>query len=148
MANFVMNIAKGRFAELCTMPLTADALLLIPVETAGVETDAVLKDLDTVTAFFAGTTNEQTTLGRKSITTGITVVVDDTNDWVDVDVPDQTWVAGTGNAISDLLLAYDNDTAAGTDANIVPLSVHDFTVTPSGVDIVAVIATAGILRAT
>jgi hypothetical protein len=44
-------------------------------------------------------------------------------------------------------MCYDNDTTAGTDANIVPMTKHDFTVTPDGTDITGVIATAGFGRA-
>ena len=40
-----------------------------------------------------------------------------------------------------------DDTTAGTDANIVPLTMHDFVVTPDGSDITAQIAAAGFYRA-
>jgi hypothetical protein len=57
-------------------------------------------------------------------------------------------VATAGGAWSKLLVCYDNDTTAGTDANILPLTYHDFVVTPDGSDIVAVINAAGFFRAT
>lgn len=138
MADFVFNIAKGAVAYYGTLPAASDALVVIPVEASGVETDATLKDLDTVTALFAGTTNEQTTMGRKSVTSA-TVTVDDTNDRVDVDIADQTWTGATGNAIGDLAICYDGDTGAGTDANIIPLTFHDFAITPDGSDVTATI---------
>ena len=76
------------------------------------------------------------------------MTVDDANDWVDVDFADPVWTAASGNAVSALLVCYDPDTTAGTDNDIVPISKHDFVVTPNGGDITAQIATGGFLRAT
>jgi len=63
------------------------------------------------------------------------------NDRYDVDLPDQTWNAvAAGDGWSKLLVCYDADTAAGTDANIIPLTAHDFVVVPDGTNITATIA--------
>jgi len=144
MANFVFNIAKGRTVEYYNRVENNDpstsALIVIPLETAGLETQAVLEDVDTVSALIAGTTNEQTTMGRKTLTDVELAALpapDDTNNRYSLDLPDITWTAATGNAISALVVAYDDNTGTGTDANIVPLTYHDFIVTPSGTDIVA-----------
>lgn len=147
MADFVFNNVKGEVKTLCALPAAADALIVVPIETTGIEADATLKDYDDLLALLAGASNEQTTMGRKTISASVTITVDDTNDRVDIDVPDQVYTAATGNAISALLFCYDNDTAAGTDANIRPLTKHDFVITPDGSDVTAVIATAGFFRA-
>jgi hypothetical protein len=68
------------------------------------------------------------------------VTVDDTNDRTDVDIADQVWTAATGNAISDLLVAYDPDTTGGTDADLIPLTWHDFSITPDGSDVTATVS--------
>jgi hypothetical protein len=146
-ANFVFNIALGKVKYYCELPGTSDALIVVPIEATGIEADGTLRDYDDLSALLGGTSNEQTTMGRKTISASVTITVDDTNNWVDIDVPDQTWTGATGNAIAALLFCYDNDTGAGTDANIVPLTKHDFSVTPDGSDIVAQIATAGFFRA-
>lgn len=147
MANFVFNIAKGRTTEYYNRVESNDpaasALIVIPLETAGLEAQSVLEDVDSVSALIAGTTNEQTTMGRKTLTDVELAALpapDDTNNRYSLDLPDITWAAATGNAISALVVAYDNDTATGTDANIIPLTYHDFIVTPSGTDIVATTA--------
>jgi hypothetical protein len=147
MADFVFNIAKGQVKTLAGLPAAADALIVVPIEASGLETDATLKDYDDLATLLAGSSNEQTTWGRKTISSGVTITVDDTNDRVDIDIPDQTWTAATGNAVGALLICYDNDTGAGTDSNIVPLTKHDFAVTPDGTDVTAVIAAAGFFRA-
>lgn len=143
MANIVFNIAKGRVVEYYNRVKSNDpaasAIILVPIETSGLETDAVLIDKDDLAAVLAGTTNEQTAnMGRKTLTDVELAALpapDDTNDRYDVSLPTVTWTAATGNAISKILVCYDGDTAAGTDANIVPLCMFDFAQTPSGADI-------------
>lgn len=141
MANIVFNIAKGRVAELYRRVKSADpgtcAFVLVPIETAGLETDAVLIDVDTLTQLIAGTTNEQTALGRKVLVAADLAVFpapDDTNDRMDVSLPTVTWTAATGNAISKIAVCYRNATA-DADTVIVPLTLFDFAQTPSGADI-------------
>lgn len=156
MANLVFNIALGRVAELYNRvdlnDPAASALIILVLAAAGIETDAVLKDKNDVADLVAGTTNEVTNAGygRKTLADAdiVAFAPDDVNDRVDLDIPDQTWTGvAAGDGWSDLVVAYDNDTAAGTDANIVPLTLHDFAVTPDGSDITAQIAAAGFFRA-
>lgn len=156
MADFVFNIAKGRVTELYNRVDTNDpansALIVVVLATAGLETDTVLKDLDTLSAVVAGTTNEvtNTNYARKTLTDSALVAwsPDDTNDRVDLDIDDQTWTAvAAGDGWSKLLVCYDNDTTAGNDTNIIPLTAHDFVVTPDGSDITVQIPVAGFYRA-
>jgi hypothetical protein len=142
MANIVFNIAKGRVIELYNRVENNDpansAIILVPIETTGLEADSVLIDADTLTAVLSGTTNEQTTMGRKTLTDADLAALpapDDTNDRYEVSLPTVTWTAASGNAISKILVCYDSDTTGGTDANTVPLTMFDFAQTPSGADI-------------
>jgi len=142
MANIVFNIAAGRVVELYNRVESNDptnsALILVPIETSGLEADATLADADTLAAVLAGTTNEQTTMGRKTLTEADLAALpapDDTNNRYEVSLPTVTWTAASGNAISKILVCYDSDTTAGTDANIIPLTMFDFAQTPSGADI-------------
>lgn len=153
MADFVFNIAKGKVHQYCeNVDLGSPAnsrLKVIPIETTGLETDATLKDYDNLSVLLAGTSNEQTTMGRKTLTsTDVTLTVDDTNDRVDIDISDLTWTAATGNAISALVVVYCPDgVTPGADTTFIPLTKHDFVVTPDGSDITAQIAAAGFFRA-
>lgn len=139
MADLVFNIAKGRVGYYAGLPAANDALIIIPIESSGVESDATIRDYDTVAALLAAANNEQSTMGRKTITS-TTVTVDDTNDRLDADIADVTWTGATGNAISDLLIAYDPDTTGGTDADLIPLTWHDFAITPDGSDVTATVS--------
>lgn len=131
MANIVFNIALGRLAYYTSLPSANDGLVLIALESSGLETDAVLRDKDDFAAVVAGTTNEQTTVGRKPLAS-VTVTVDDTNDRVALDAADVTWTAPTGNAIGAVVICYDPDTTTGTDADLIPLTKHDLAWTPDG----------------
>jgi len=142
MANKVYNIAAGRVVEYYNRVENNDpapsALILVPLETAGLEADAVLIDKDDLTAVLSGTTNEQTTMGRKTLTDAELAALpapNDASDNYEVSLPAVTWTAATGNAISKILVCYDADTGAGTDANIIPLCMFDLVYTPSGVDL-------------
>ncbi len=142
MANIVFNIAKGRVAEFYNRVENNDpstsALILVPIETSGLESDATLIDKDDLAAVLSGTTNEQTTMGRKTLTDTELAAFpapDDGNDRYDVSLPNVTWTAATGNAISKILVCYDANTGAGTDSDIIPLAMFDFAITPDGSDV-------------
>jgi hypothetical protein len=101
MANIVANIAKGRVVEFYNRVKANDpansALILVPIETTGLETDAVLIDKDDLAAWLSGATNEQTTMGRKTLTDADLAALpapDDTNDRYDISLPTVTWDRG------------------------------------------------------
>lgn len=154
MADLVFNIAKGRVAELYNRVDTNDpvnsVLVVVPVD-VGAVTDATLRDFSTLAAVLAGGVTERTTGGWSRKVLDDTVLAafaaDNTNDRVDVDIPDQTWTAVSAGAVTDLIVCYDNDSTSGTDASLVPLTLHDFAVTPDGSDVTAVIAASGFFRA-
>lgn len=146
MAATITNIAKGALAHYARLVNANDALIAVPLETSGIESDAVLQDYDTLSALLAGTTNEQTTMGRKTMT-GVTVTVDDTNNRVDVDAADVTWTSATGNPVSRVVICYDDDTTGGTDANLIPLFIDDLVATPAGGDITYQVNANGFFRA-
>lgn len=158
MADFVFNIAKGSVAgnyrRVDGNDPANSALIIALLASSGIEADSVLIDKDDFTALVSGATNFATNTGysRKTLTdSDLTAFApDDTNDRVDLDIPDQTWTSvandGTG-AIGALVIGYDSDTTGGTDSNIEPQTKHDFSVTPTGGDITAQIAAAGFFRA-
>lgn len=148
MANIVFNIAKGSVVEYFRRVDSNDpansAIIVVPVD-AGATSDATARDYDTLSAALAGLT-ERTTGGwnRKTLTDAdiATPAVDDTGDTFSVTIPDQTWTAVSAGAVTDLLICYDSDTTAGTDANIIPLLMLDFAITPDGSDVTADAGTA------
>lgn len=155
MATLVLNIALGRVAELYNRVDSSDptnAVLVVVAIDANGDTDGAMRDRETLGALLGGTANEVTNSGyaRKVLSDSdiVAFAADHTNDRVDLDIPDQTWTGvAAGTAWTDLLICYDSDSTGGADTAIVPMTLHDFAVTPDGSDITAQIAAAGFFRA-
>lgn len=141
MADLVFNIAKGAFVEKVRDAATALLMLLL----IAADTDDAMRDTDTVAALLATGANEATdgSYARKTGITG-TITVDDTNNRVDVDIPDQTFSALDGDAITDAVIAIEE---AAADSTRIPLTLHDLAVTPDGSDVLVQINAAGFGRA-
>lgn len=147
MANFVFNVAKGKIRYYAELPGASDALLAVPIEAAGLQADATLIEYATLADLLAGGNVEQADMGRLTLS-AVTVTPDATNDWVDItQSPDPVWTAAIGNALGAVVICYVPDTAASTDASIVPLSKHDFVATPNGADLTAKVTAPGFMRA-
>ncbi|MEU7911330.1 hypothetical protein [Microbispora bryophytorum] len=156
MADFIPNVALGRVVELYNRVKTGDpsgsALVVVALEASTIETDAVLRDMDSLADILAGATNEATNSGyaRKVLTAAdlATYAPDDTNDRADLDIPDQVWTSVlAGDSWAKLVICYRPDSGS-PDSAVIPLSVHDFPIIPDGTDVVAQIATGGFYRAT
>lgn len=145
MADGVFNISKGAVAETYRDAAANGLILLLQAN----EAEATLIDRDDVAAVLAeaGTTEATfTNYARKTSLTG-SITVDDTNDRVDVDIPDQTWTSagnGTNNTLTKAVVAYEN---AAADSTRVPQTHHDFAVTTDGSDLTIQINAAGFFRA-
>ena len=145
MADQFFNIAKGAFVEKFRDSAANGIMMLLKAN----EAEATLIDRDDVAAMLAeaGTTEADfTNYARKTGLTG-TITVDDTNDRVDVDMPDQTWTSAGGaanNTLTKLVIAYEE---SASDAGRVPLTHHDFATTTDGSDITAQLNAAGFGRA-
>lgn len=145
MAQYVSNVAKGRVNELHLRAKNADpanaGILIVAI--VSTNTAEELKDADTLAAITglaltAEATN--TNYARKTLTgAGLNPLVlnDTTNTQVAGFTNNQTWSAVVaGDNWTHLVFCYDSDTTAGTDADIVPMTIHDFAKTPDGSDIV------------
>lgn len=151
MADGVFNIAKGKVAYYATLPAASDALVVVLLKSAGLEADDTLNNHDDLAALLASTNDEAdfTNYTRKTLA-AVAVNVDDTNNWVDADAADFTYTAAGGaanNTVGKLLVCYDGDTGAGTDANIIPLTYHDCSFTTDGTDQQIQLAASGFYRA-
>lgn len=154
-ANQVFNIALGRIVEFYNRVKNNDPaaseLVVAILATAGIESDAVLKDKDTFSDLVSGTTNFVTNTGYAIKVLGdadlLAWAPDDGNDRWDLDLPDQTWTAvGAGDGWQDAVTGYD-PVGSQTATDIIPMTLHDFVVTPDGSDITMQVAAAGFFRA-
>ena len=157
MADGVFNIAKGRVIELHNRVDTNDPTNsgLVVVLCKVSEADATLEDYDDLNALLGSAGNTEadfTNYARKVLTdSDITAATpDDTNNWQQCDIPDQTWSSAGGtldNTLTKVIICYDNDTTGGNDTNLIPLTHHDFTPTTNGNDLVLQIDSNGYFRA-
>lgn len=144
MANFTCNIALASWAEMVRDgPANLGVLFL---KTA--EADDALRDHEDLAALLGAAGNTEadfTGYARKTAITG-TLTVDHTNNWVDLDIPDQIWdPAGgaTNNGLVDMVTYYQNSAA---DSGRVPQFVHDFVTTTDGSSLTSQINAAGLAR--
>lgn len=146
MADIVFNAAKGKAAEKVADATTSVGVLLL--KTA--DTDANLKDLspNTVAQLLSAVNVEAnfTNYARKTSLTG-TVTVDNTNDWLTISIPNQTWTAaggGVNNTLAKLVVFLEESAA---DSGRVPLVALDFVATTDGTDLIANFNAAGFFKA-
>ena len=155
MADFPFIVALGRAVELYNrvdLSDPANAVLIVSAWNT-TETDANIMDIEDIAAIEANVNSAEVTntgYARKVLTdTDIVAYAPDfANNQADIDIPDQTWTGvAAGDAWTDLNISYDSDSTLGTDADIEPISQHDFVATPDGSDITAQIHADGFYRA-
>ena len=144
MGNGVCNIAKGRAKGYYDRVKSNDpaASILTLVLFTGTEADGDLEDFDTLAAVLAGSLSEATftNYAREQYTDAqlaATPAPDDTGNTNGFTIPDRTITAAGGtvdNTLTRAVLCYDPD-GTDTDASMIPLTYHDFSVTTNGGDL-------------
>lgn len=144
MADGVFNIGRGRLQGAHD---AGEDLIVVLLKTA--EADATLNDYRTLAAVLAEEGNEEadfTNYERKVIpNANWSVTIDDQDDHVSADFPDQTWANAGGaenNTLVKLVVCIDGD----TDADRIPVSHHDWTPTTDGSNLTANVADGGFWR--
>jgi len=157
MADFTFNQGLGRPCEYASRVANNDpansALVIVLLKV--VEADNVLEDYDTLAAILAapGNTEADFTNYARIVFDDTDIsepVPNDTNNTQSVDMPDPVWVSAGGitdNNLVKLLVCFDSDTTGGTDANLVPLTAHDFVITTNGNDLTGAVNAAGFFTA-
>ena len=153
MADGTFNISLGKVAAYHDRVNANDPAnsVLVVVLLRVSEADATLEDYDTLNALLGAAGNTEadfTNYARKVLTdSDITAsAVDDTNNRVRCDIPNQTWSSAGGaanNTLTKVLICYDDDSAGGNDTNLIPLTHFDFTPTTNGNDLILQIAAEG-----
>jgi hypothetical protein len=132
MSNFTFNIAKGRIAHYASLPAANDALILVLLQSTGLQVDATLKDYDNLSVLLAAANDEMTFTGwtRRTLSS-VGITTDDTNERVDLTAANPTgWTnTGTVQESGKAIICYDPDTTGGTDADLIPLTAYDCVLT-------------------
>lgn len=145
MADVVANISKGAVAEKVRDGATVLLVLLLKAS----EADGTIVDYDALDTLLGAAGNTEADFTNYARKTGLTatLTVDDANDRVDVDLPDQTWTSAggaTNNTLTSLIVAYEE---SASDAGRIPLTIHPFASTTDGSDLTAQFNAAGFFRA-
>lgn len=142
MVDGVFNVAKGRVNALVQRVVDNDPveseILVVLLQAA--EADATLVDRATLSALLAEAGNTEATFTNYARigytdTDLVAPTVDNTNDWQQADIPDPQYSNAGGavnNALVKMLVCYDPDGTGGTDADIIPLTHQDITITTDG----------------
>lgn len=134
MASIQTNISKGSEVRLYdnvdTNNPANSALIMLVLATGSANGVNGIIDFDTVAAITAGGYTEVANAGyaRKTLTDADLSAwsPDDTNNRVLLTLPLQTWAAVTAGDNWDIVVvAYDNDTTGGTDANLIPITAGE-----------------------
>jgi hypothetical protein len=132
MASVTANIAKGREVELYDRVLNndpANSAIIMGILVSGGDPLATLQDYDTLAAVLAGPSTEAAATGyaRKVLTDAdlSAWTPDDSLNRVLLTLPQQSWTPNTGETWDIAFTAYDDDTTAGTDSDIIPIAFHE-----------------------
>lgn len=140
MTDIVFNVSLGMVRYYVQQAGVGNAALIaVPLENTGLVGDATMRDYATLADLLAGASNEQTTLGRKTITAAASTVNNTADRW-EGDFADPVWTAPSGNQVGAIVVCFDPDTTGGTDSSVIPLTKHGWVMTPEGDSLTATVA--------
>jgi hypothetical protein len=154
MATQLFNIARGRIVQYydnvkSNSPAASGFIVVLLTANEADDTLNNYDDLATLLAAAGNTEATHTNYARKVITDAELAALpapDDTNNRLDLDLPDQTFTSlGAGAATTKAVICYAPDTA-GADGTLIPITHHDAVGTPDGTDFVVQINAAGFYR--
>lgn len=138
MTSIINTYALGRFVEKCSLPLGSDNILVVPLKSTALPTDAVLRNCQNLGAVFTAGALETdfTNYGGRTVlaTADITIAVNTTTFLVNVSFAGRTWGAAGGavnNTISKLVVAY-RPTSGTADSGCLVLATQDYSATTTG----------------
>lgn len=110
--SLVNTWAKGRFIEKCMLPLGTDNILVIPIQSASIPTDTVLRNCANLGAVFTAGALEATFTNYSRIalaSSAITITTNTTTFSQTASFTTQVWAAAGGavnNTLAAIVLAY------------------------------------------
>jgi hypothetical protein len=146
MGNVVFDFAKGRWIDKCALPVGGDTIIVVLLQSSGLQADATLVTYQYLSQLTAAGNLEATFTNytRSSITgVGITITVNTGTNVTSVSIPSQVWNSAggaTNNALGALLTCY-KPSSGSPDSAIQLLTKHDFVASTTGGNLTATITT-------
>jgi hypothetical protein len=138
----VFASAKGRFVDRYSLLLGTDNIVVVLLQSSGLQADATLAAYTNLGTLLASNTEATfTNYSRPVLSSGsITITV---TTGVTVAIPSQVWTSAGGalnNTLGALLTCYRPTSGTGN-SGILPLTKHDFSTTTTGGNLTATITT-------
>lgn len=132
----MFTYAKGRFIEKALLPVGTDSLVVVLLQSSGLQADATLKNYQTLGTLLASNTEATFTNYTRQVLSAasITVAFNTGTSVASLDTSDQVWNAAggaTNNTLGKFLLCY-RPTSSSLDSAVLPLTGHDFSATTTG----------------
>src|SRR4051812_40793184 len=148
MAPFIFDSAKGRWVEKFLLPVGGDNIVVVLLQSTGLQADATLNNYATLSALLSAGNTEATftNYSRKVLAAAdITVSINTGTHINTVDIVDQVWNAAGGaanNNIGALITCY-RPTSGSADSAILPLTKHDYVISTTGGNLTATVPSIG-----
>jgi hypothetical protein len=147
MASPLVNTwAKGRFIEKCMLPLGTDSILVVPIQSTSIPSDATLQDCANLGAVFTAGALEATftSYTRPALSSSsITITTNTTANTQAASFTTQVWNAAGGalnNTLAAIVLAY-RPTSGTADSGCLVLATISYAGTTTGGNLTAVLGT-------
>lgn len=148
MASLIFDYAKGRWVEKYRLPVGGDNILVVLLQTTGLQADSTLNNHQYLSELLAAGNTEATftNYSRQVLSSAdITVSTNTSTGVTTVDTTDRVWNAAGGavnNNLGALLTCY-RQTSATPDSGILLLTKHDYTVSTTGGNLTATVPSIG-----
>lgn len=148
MAPFIFDNAKGRWVEKFLLPIGGDNIVVVLLQSSGLQADATLNNYTFLSQLLAGGNTEAgfTNYARKVLAAAdLSVSVNTGTGVTTVDAVDQVWNSAGGalnNTMGAICFCY-RPTSGSADSAILLLSKHDFATTTTGGNLTAQIPSIG-----
>lgn len=147
---FIFDSAKGRWVEKYLLPVGGDNIVVVLLQSSGLQADATLNNYSTLSSLLAANAEATFTNYTRQIisSVNITVSVNTSTGVTTVSIPSQVWNAAGGavnNSLGALLTCY-RPSSTSLDSQILPLTKHEFAVSTTGGNLTATITSIGTVQ--
>lgn len=147
MGNILFDFAKGRWVEKYLLPVGGDNIIVVLLQSSGLQSDSSLGDYSDLHTLLASNAEATFTNYGRIVLSGvsITVSVNTGTGITTVDIPDEVWNSAggaTNNTLGALLTCY-RKISTDADTAILPVSKHDFTASTTGGNLTAAVPSIG-----
>jgi hypothetical protein len=146
LGNFIFLAAKGRGVEKFSLSLGTDNIILVLLDSSGLEADSTMKNRTTLASILGTSTETRFTNYTRKVWTSSDITITSNTGTGVVTVAAQAspvWNAagGAANATLGAILFCHRPTSGSADSAVMPICKHDFAGSTTGVNLTASVTT-------